>query len=190
MYISAFLFPAFFRRTHVVSVEPTDSGNGDGGNSYSHQPKAVKIGGGGFVTGIVIHPDSADIMYARTDVGGLYRWDTAEQDWHQLISRESVGQKVSLSVESVALDPNNPNIVYAATGSRGTDSPTVFVSGEIDCQLGVFGSTDSGNTWNQFTDLPNEFLDDVRSVVGDMNDFGRVYLGVGGNGFVYGDLDF
>jgi xyloglucan-specific exo-beta-1,4-glucanase len=83
----------------------------------SNQLKSVKIGGGGFVTGIVIHPQAADIMYARTDVGGLYRWDAASQNWHQLLSKSSVGQKVSLSVESVALDPNNPNIVYAATGA-------------------------------------------------------------------------
>jgi hypothetical protein len=55
--------------------------------------------------------------------------------------------------------------------------------------MGVFGSTDMGNSWSQITDLPNEFLGDVKSVTGDMNVFGRVYLGVNSNGFVYGDLD-
>ena len=102
----------------------------------SNELKSVKIGGGGFVTGIVIHPQTAEVMYARTDVGGLYRWDVADQDWHQLLSQESVGQKVSLAVESVALDPSNPNIVYAATGAYTHKEPG-----------NILKSVDGGNTW-------------------------------------------
>lgn len=98
--------------------------------------KSVKIGGGGFVTGIVIHPQAADVMYARTDVGGLYRWDAANQDWNQILSVESVGQKVSLAVESVAVDPNNPNIVYAATGAYTHKEPG-----------NILKSVDGGNSW-------------------------------------------
>ena len=98
--------------------------------------KSVKIGGGGFVTGIVIHPQAADVMYARTDVGGLYRWDAANQDWNQMLSMESVGQKVSLSVESIALDPNNPNTVYAATGAYTHKEPG-----------NILKSVDGGNSW-------------------------------------------
>ena len=102
----------------------------------ANQLKSVKIGGGGFVTGIVIHPQAADVMYARTDVGGLYRWDAANQDWHQMLSEESVGQKVSLSVESIAPDPNNPNTVYAATGAYTHKEPG-----------NILKSVDGGNSW-------------------------------------------
>ena len=79
--------------------------------------KPIKIGGGGFVTGIVIHPQLQDLIYARTDVGGLYRWNSVTQSWSQLLSQKSVGQKVSLAIESVAIDSNNPHIIYAATGT-------------------------------------------------------------------------
>ena len=102
----------------------------------SNKLKSVKIGGGGFVTGIVIHPQAADVMYARTDVGGLYRWDAIHQNWHQLLSIDSIGQKVSLSVESVAVDPNNPKIVYAATGASTNKEPG-----------NILKSLNGGKTW-------------------------------------------
>lgn len=128
----------------LIPVSVIDNDEDEDGNeeqNYPTQPKAVKIGGGGFVTGIVIHPEEADLMYARTDVGGLYRWDVVNQDWQQLLSLKNVGQKVSLAIESVAIDPNNTNIVYAATGAYTRTGKGEEVLGQI------LKSTDKGNTW-------------------------------------------
>lgn len=46
--------------------------------------KSVNInGGGGFVDGIVFHPNTEGLVYARTDIGGLYRMNS-DESWTAL----------------------------------------------------------------------------------------------------------
>ena len=70
----------------------------------------VVIGGGGFVTGIITHPRQKGLMYARTDVGGAYRWDDSAQRWIPLT--DGTGDVDFTGVESLAVDPSDPNCVY------------------------------------------------------------------------------
>lgn len=47
--------------------------------------KNVKIGGGGgFVPGIVFNPTTKGVAYARTDIGGLYSLNAADDSWKPL----------------------------------------------------------------------------------------------------------
>ena len=45
----------------------------------------VRIGAGGFVDGLVFSDAQRGLAYARTDVGGAYRWDAAAKNWVPLL---------------------------------------------------------------------------------------------------------
>ncbi|HEY5328995.1 MAG TPA: chitobiase/beta-hexosaminidase C-terminal domain-containing protein [Acidobacteriaceae bacterium] len=80
----------------------------------------VQIVGGGFVDGLYFHPAAQGLMYARTDVGGAYRWnDVPGGDTQWVPLQDFVGRFDSgfnLGVESLALDPNDPTRLYLAVG--------------------------------------------------------------------------
>ena len=83
-------------------------------NSVSYEWKSVPIVGGGFVDGIVFHPEAPGIRYCRTDMGGAYRWDAASCQWTPLLDWISLDESNLQGVESIAIDPQNPQNVYKA----------------------------------------------------------------------------
>ncbi len=96
----------------------------------------MAIGGGGFVSGIVFSPAQQGLAYARTDVGGFYRWDGANTQWIPLEDSFPASQGNYLGGESIAPDPTDANIVYAAGGMYESSGNGV-----------ILRSTDQGSTW-------------------------------------------
>jgi hypothetical protein len=99
----------------------------------------VKWGGGGYVTGLIFHPTSANVLYARTDIGGAYRWNQATTSWIPITDGAGFGAAESSyhGIESIALDPNNDQLVYMAAGMYNTD--------KADARLYI--SSDRGDHW-------------------------------------------
>lgn len=115
----------------------------------SHQTESfdwqgVPWGGGGYIPGFLYHPKKAGLLYARTDVGGLYRYDYAVQKWIPLLDDLGRDDGDLSGVLSVAIDPNDPNKLYAACG--------MYIS-QWARKGAIMRSNDQGKTWQKF-DLP------------------------------------
>jgi xyloglucan-specific exo-beta-1,4-glucanase len=113
--------------------------------------KNVAIGGGGFVTGIITSKTQPGPMYARTDVGGAYRWDAVNATWIPLMDWASENQQGMFGTESIAIDPQSPNIVYMSAGIsyfnsgrsyllRSTDYGANFTVTEVTGQFKIHGN--------------------------------------------------
>jgi hypothetical protein len=53
--------------------------------SQTYTWRNVTIHGGGYVPGIVFNTKEPNLIYARTDIGGAYRWDESAQRWIPLM---------------------------------------------------------------------------------------------------------
>lgn len=72
--------------------------------------------GGGYVDGFLYHPTEKGLLYARTDVGGMYRYDRAAQRWIPLMDGFGHDDWDCFGVMSMAVDRHNPNRLYATCG--------------------------------------------------------------------------
>ncbi len=108
--------------------------------------KNVAIGGGGFVSAVIPSKTQQNLVYARTDVGGAYRWDAATSSWVPLTDWVSDDQVGYLGVESLALDPNNSGRLYMLVG----------IGYFNDGRTAILRSNDYGNTFT-VTDVTTQF---------------------------------
>jgi hypothetical protein len=133
--------------------------------------KNVSIVAGGFVTGIVFSPAQKDVVYARTDIGGAYRWNAAANRWIPLLDWMDRSQGNWTGVESIAADPVDANKVYVAGGTYVTSGPGV-----------ILWSSDQGRSFHMTaTSIPMGGNNDGRSVgerlAVDPNDTRVLYFG-------------
>lgn len=97
---------------------------------------------------LAIHPTDGSILYAGAAAGGVWKTMDGGQSWKPTMSTQ-----LSLAIGALAIDPSNPETVYAATGEpvnladafgpAGTPGSTAwFYEGE-----GVLRSTNGGASW-------------------------------------------
>jgi photosystem II stability/assembly factor-like uncharacterized protein len=86
----------------------------------THAPytfRNVTIVAGGFISGIIPHPTTKNLMYLRTDIGGAYRSDDAGAHWIPLTDWVSAKNSNLLGIESIAVDPTDPQNLYLSVGT-------------------------------------------------------------------------
>lgn len=109
-------------------------------DAASYHWQTVPFGAGGYVDGFLYHPKQKDILYARTDVGGVYRYDYAAKRWLPLLDHLNKADGDLMGVLAIAVDPNNPQKLYAACGLYLPDWAR---------KAAVLRSDDQGKTWQK-----------------------------------------
>ncbi|MEU1315725.1 cellulose binding domain-containing protein [Streptomyces tibetensis] len=107
--------------------------------------KNARIDGGGFVPGIVFNRSEKNLAYARTDIGGAYRWQQSSKSWTPLLDSVGWDDWGHTGVVSIASDSVDPNRVYAAVGT--------YTNGWDPKNGAVMRSSDRGASWRK-ADLP------------------------------------
>ena len=105
--------------------------------SSSMEWGTLTIGGGGFVSAIVTGQEN---MYARTDVGGAYKYNYETGEWDQLFGFLNEADRGLLSVSGIAIDPTDDDTVYFLCGCA-------YFSAE---ETVIFKTTDGGKTFSRY----------------------------------------
>ena len=138
---SCFVKIAFGVLLHVIAFRPFSA------FSQIYRWNNLPLGGGGYITGIVFHPKEQNLIYLRTAIGGIYRYvsDTTFHHpyWVQLMDWVPIDDKSLWSVDGLALNPQNPDEVYAALGPGAGKH---YLAHDTYPQ-GVYKSTDRGVHW-------------------------------------------
>lgn len=104
--------------------------------------------GTGRINAFAMDPNDNQIWYAGTPAGGIWKSTNAGDSWTYLL-----GDFPQIGVSSIAIDPNNTDIIYIATGDDDASD---------SYSIGVYKSTDGGANWTatglsieNTTDFPN-----------------------------------
>ncbi len=126
----------------------------DGGTHFD--PIFEKYGTGS-MGWMAIAPSNQDILYlgtgepmharASTHGNGMWKSTDAGKTWNH------IGLEKSYFISSVAVDFKNPDIVYAAAEGKLYDN-------EMDCERGLFKSTDGGKAWTNLGPMKDRGVGD------------------------------
>ena len=95
------------------------------------------MGGGGFVSAVIASNVEEGVFYARTDVGGAYRWDNADSRWVSMMDWVDFSELGLLGVEALAVDPKSKGAVYMMAGTSYFSS----------ARSAFLRSSDYGKSW-------------------------------------------
>ncbi len=98
--------------------------------------RQTNLDAGGWLTGFASH--SSGRLYARTDVGGVYRSDDHGENW-KFVSGE-MNSSAGLFVQGLAVGETSADLVFQAVGTSYTAT---------DANRGVWRTTNGGAAWEQ-----------------------------------------
>ncbi len=111
----------------------------------------------GQTNAVAIDPRGVNVIYLGASEGGVWKTRDGGVSWipltdTQLVRKLPSGRlKGTTSIGALAINPANPQTIYAGTGD-----PNVACCGLFGPSLGVFRSTDGGTTWVPMGADPNQ----------------------------------
>lgn len=88
----------------------------------------LPIPGGGYVTGFTFHKKAPNILYARTDIGGVYHYCYEEKEWKSLMNHVTMKDLSESFPIAIALDNQYPERLYITCGLNGSKSGVLAIS--------------------------------------------------------------
>jgi len=95
---------------------------------------------GGRVTAVVVHPTDPERLWIGAANGGVWSSTDAGKTWKALWSRQE-----TLAIGALAMDPRNPNVLYAGTGEANS-------SADSYPGVGIYRSANGGKSWSLWAD--------------------------------------
>lgn len=139
-------FPGFAVLATMLALAATSLSAAPATPAVPYVWDSVAIGGGGFVSALIPSRSEPGVAYARTDVGGAYRWDKASARWVPLLDWLSDADTGLLGIDSLAIDPRNAGKVYLLAGTSYLQKG----------RSAILRSTDYGKTW-AITETTSQF---------------------------------
>ncbi|WP_243349193.1 VPS10 domain-containing protein [Parabacteroides sp. FAFU027] len=100
----------------------------------------VKIGGGGYVCSVIESLSEQNVFYAKSDVGGIYKWNETTKDWTPLFAWVSPDETTYMGTEAFVIDPGSPNKLFAMAGTNYWNNG----------KSALLRSFDYGKTWEVY----------------------------------------
>lgn len=137
-----------------------------------HAPEGMALGAwtqlgpgniGGRTRALIINPANANIMYAAGVAGGVWKTTDGGASWTPLADLLA-----NIAMNSMAMDPANPNVIYVGTGEG-------YFNGDSVRGAGIFKTTDGGTSWNYLAGANSSDFYYVNDIVISPNNSQRVY---------------
>jgi len=122
------------------------------------------------ISKIIVHPENSNIiwvaaqgpLWSKGGERGLYKTTDGGIKWKKVL-----GDDEWVSVTDIAIDPRNPDILYAATWQRHRNVAAYMGGGPGS---GLHGSVDGGNSWTKFTKgLPESNMGKIGLAISSIN---------------------
>lgn len=104
----------------------------------------AQIIAGGYVPGVYFSKAQKNLMFARTDVGGAYRWGPNDTQWVPLMDWTTRANYGQIGVEAIGLDPTNSAKLYIAAGMYAASGTVSWDNNQPGVML---VSSDTGATF-------------------------------------------